>query len=148
MRHLPTRLLFALASALPSFVVQAGEPAQTAQTAQPTTDKAEKRQPERVHLGSASVTVVDEHEAVDDVISRIRNGKAEISATDKAKTSENRDQGSRTATATDTRPGSGRSSLRAQRDRASARADADRIKDERRERAASTRTRLERKQRR
>ena len=38
--------------------------------------------------------------------------------------------------------------LRSQRDRASARAEADRIKDERRERAASTRTRLEQKQRR
>jgi hypothetical protein len=141
-RHLPTGLLLALASVLPALAAQAGEPAQAG------TEKVEKARPERVHLGSASVTVVDENEAVDDVISRIRNGKAELPATDKARTGENRDQGAHTATTTDPRPGSGRSSLRVQRDRASARADADRIKDERRERAASTRTRLEQKQRR
>lgn len=139
------RLLICLLSVctLPGFAARADEAAQT------TPAKAEKAQSERVHLGSASVTVVDEHEAVDDVISRIRSGKVEPLAVDKSKTTEIRDHGSRTtATATDTHQGSGRSSLRAQRDRASARAEADRIKDERRERAASTRTRLEQKQRR
>jgi uncharacterized membrane protein len=127
---------------LPAFAAQADEPVQAAPA------KAEKAQPERVHLGSASVTVVDEHEAVDEVISRIRNGKVESPAVDKSKTTEIRDQGSRTVTTTDTRQGKGRSSLRTQRDRASARAEDDRIKDERRERAATTRTRLEHKQRR
>jgi len=141
-KRLPACLLFMLACILPAFAARADEPAQT------VPPKAEKAQPERVHLGSASVTVVDEHEAVDEVISRIRNGKAQNAAGDKAKTAEIRGQGSRTVTATDTRQGNGRSSLRAQRDRASARAEADRIKDERRERAASTRTRLEQKQRR
>ena len=138
MRLVPVCLLFLCA--LPAFAVRAGEPEPPA--------KAEKTQPERVHLGSASVTVVDEHEAVDDVISRIRNGKAAPPATDKVKAVQTRDQGAKTATASDNRQGSGRSSLRAQRDRVSARAEADRIKDERRERAASTRTRLEQKQRR
>jgi hypothetical protein len=143
-RRFPTSLLLVLPYVLPAFAARAAEPAPAA------TEKAEKAQPERVHLGSASVTVVDEHEAIDDVISRIRDGKAEDKATDKAtdkaKTGENHDQDSHAATTTDSRQGSGRSSLRAQRDRVSARADADRIKDERRERAASTRTRLEQKQ--
>jgi hypothetical protein len=138
MRRFP--LLFALACVLPAFAARADEPTPAAPA------KAEKAQPERVHLGSASVTVVDEHEAVDDVISRIRNGKAEDLVSDKAKTAQNHDQSTRTGTATETRPGSGRASLRAVRDRANARAEADRIKDERRERAASTRTRLEQKQ--
>ena len=142
MRRFPIALLFALAWVLPAFAARAAEPAQA------TPAKTEKAQPERVHVGSASVTVVDEHEAVDDVISRIRKGKAEGTAGDKAKTAERRDQSARTATATDTRPGSGLSSLRTVRDRANARAEADRIRDERRERAASTRTRLEQKQRR
>ena len=144
MRRHSTYLLFALAGVLPAFAVQAAEPTQTA------TEKAKEAQPERVHLGSASVTVVDEHEAIDDVISRIRDRKAETAATDKAKTSEHRDQGSRSATATtatDNHQGNERASLRAQRDRAAAHADAERIKDERRERAASTRTRLEQKHR-
>lgn len=140
MRLFPTCLL--VVCTLPAFAARADE---TAQTVPP---KADKAQPEHVHLGSASVTVVDEHEAVDDVITRIRNGKTENTHSDKAKTTETHDQGARTATATDNRQGGGRSSLRAPRDRASARADADRIKDERRERAASTRTRLEQKQRR
>lgn len=137
MRRFPTSLLLVLPYVLPAFAAQAAEPAPAA---------TEKAQPERVHLGSASVTVVDEHEAIDDVISRIRNGKAEDKATDKARTGENHDQDSHAATTTDSRQGSDRSSLRAQRDRVSARAEADRIKDERRERAASTRTRLEQKQ--
>ena len=142
MKRFPTCLLFGLVWTLPAFAAQADEPVQAAPA------KAEKAQPERVHLGSASVTVVDEHEAVDEVISRIRNGKVESPAVDKSKTTEIRDQGSRTVTTTDTRQGKGRSSLRTQRDRASARAEDDRIKDERRERAATTRTRLEHKQRR
>lgn len=142
MRRFPTCLLFGLVWTLPAFAARADEPVQ----APPA--KVEKAQSERVHLGSASVTVVDEHEAVDEVISRIRNGKVESPAVDKSKTTEIRDQGSRTVTTTDTRQGNGRSSLRTQRDRASARAEADRIKDERRERAATTRTRLEQKQRR
>jgi uncharacterized membrane protein len=141
-KRFPTCLLFGLVWTLPAFAAQADEPVQAAPA------KAEKAQPERVHLGSASVTVVDEHEAVDEVISRIRNGKVESPAVDKSKTTEIRDQGSRTVTTTDTRQGKGRSSLRTQRDRASARAEDDRIKDERRERAATTRTRLEHKQRR
>jgi hypothetical protein len=143
-RRLPTTLLFVLAATLPAFAALADEPVQAAPP------KTEKAPAERVHLGSASVTVVDEHEAVDDVISRIRNGKVENPDVDKSKTTEIHDKGSRTATATDTRQDSGRPSLRAslrvQRDRVSARAEADRIKDERRERAASTRTRLEQKQ--
>jgi hypothetical protein len=140
MRRYSTVLLFALVCAVPAFVARADEPAPAAPV------KTEKTQPERVHLGSASVTVVDEHETVDDVISRIRDGKAADTASDKAKTTASHDQGARTVTATETRPGSGRSSLRAVRDRANARAEADRIKDERRERAASTRTRLEQRQ--
>jgi len=142
MRRFPTGVLFMLASTLPAFAARAEEPAQAAIA------KTEKAQPERVHLGSASVTVVDEHEAVDDVISRIRNRKAESTASNKSKTAERHDQPASTATITETRPGSGRSSLRLVRDRANARAEADRIKDDRRERAASTRTRLEQKQRR
>ena len=142
MRRFPTGLLFALAFVLPASAARADEPTLAAPV------KGEKAQPERVHLGSASVTVVDEHEAVDDVISRIRNGKAADIASDKAKTTQSHDPAARTVTATDTRPASGRSSLRAVRDRVSARTEADRIKDERRERAASTRTRLEQKQRR
>lgn len=142
MKRFPTCLLFGLVWTLPAFAARADEPVQAAPA------KAEKAQPERVHLGSASVTVVDEHEAVDEVISRIRNGKVESPAVDKSKTTEIRDQGSRTVTTTDTRQGNGRSSLRTQRDRASARAEDDRIKDERRERSATTRTRLEHKQRR
>ena len=138
MRSFPIGLL--LLGTLPAFAARAGTPE--------SPPKAEKAQPERVHLGAASVTVVDEHEPVDDVISRIRNGKTETSTTDKAKTAETHDQGSKTATATEPRRASGRSSLRAQRDRASARAEVDRTKDERRERAASTRMRLEQKQRR
>jgi hypothetical protein len=141
-RRLLTCLFFVLACSLPTFAARADEPAPA------TPPKAEKSQPERVHLGSASVTVVDEHEAVDDVITRIRNGKVDNAVVDKPKTTEIRDQGSHTATATDTRQGNGRSSLRTQRDRVSARAEADKIKDERRERAATTRTRLEQKQRR
>ena len=140
MRRLPTCLLWLCA--LPTLAARADEPTQ----AKP--QQGEKAQPERVHLGSASVTVVDEHETVDDVISRIRTGKANTPVPDKSKTAEAHDQGARTSTATDKRQGNGRSSLRAQRERASARAEADRIKDERRERAASTRTRLEQKQRR
>jgi hypothetical protein len=131
-----------LACSFPAFAARADEPAPA------TPPKAEKAQPERVHLGSASVTVVDEHEAVDDVITRIRNGKIENPVVDKSKTVESHGQGAPTATAADTRQGNGRSSLRTQRDRASARAEADRTKDERRERAATTRTRLEQKQRR
>jgi hypothetical protein len=142
MRRFPTGVLFMLVSTLPVLAARADEPTQAA------TQKGERTKPERVHLGSASVTVVDEHEAVDDVISRIRNGKAEGTVVDKAKTRELRDPPVRTATATETPPGNGRSSLRVVRDRTNARAEADRIKDERRERTASTRTRLEQKQRR
>jgi hypothetical protein len=138
--RLCTGLLLALACAVPAFAARADEP---------TPAKTEKKaQPERVHLGSASVTVVDEHEAVDDVISRIRNGKAEDTVSDKSKTTQKHDQAAGTATANETRPGNGRSSLHGVRDRANARAEADRIKDERREHAAGTRTRLEQKQRR
>jgi hypothetical protein len=142
MRRFPTGVLFLLVCILPAFAARAAEPTQA------TPPKAEKTQPERVHLGSASVTVVDEHEAVDDVISRIRNGKAQGTVGDKTKTRELREPAARTATVTDTHPGSGRSSLRVVRDRANARAEADRIKDERREHSATTRTRLEQKQRR
>jgi hypothetical protein len=141
-RRFSTGLLSVLVCSLPAFAAQADEPAPTPPA------KAEKAQSERVHLGSASVTVVDEHEAVDDVISRIRNGKGENPVLDKSKTTVGQDRGASTATATDTHQASGRSSLRSQRDRASARAEADRIKDERRERAATTRIRLEQKQRR
>ena len=141
MKRLPLVFILALAGTLSAFSARAEAPAQT------VPPKTEKAQPERVHLGSASVTVVDEHEAVDDVITRIRKGKAESTAGDKSNTTEIRTQSPGPATSTDARQGNGRSSLRAQRDRASARADADKTKDERRERAARTRTRLEQKQR-
>ena len=142
MRPFSYALLFVLVGVLPSLTALAGEPAQA------SPPKAEKSQPERVHLGSASVTVVDEHEAVDEVISRIRKGKEEGTANDKAKTADISGKGSHTGTTTDSRQENGRTSLRAQRDRASARAEAERLKDEKRDRATSTRTRNEPKQRR
>ena len=102
MRRFPTYVFFACT--LPAFVAQAGEPEPPAKT--------EKAQSERVQLGATSVTVVDEHEAVDDVISRIRAGKTEIPATEKSKTTEKHDPGTNTATTTDVRQSGGRASLR------------------------------------
>lgn len=139
MRRFARWLVLLLAVGLQSLATRAGEPA-------PPQPAPEKARPERVHLGSTSVTVVDEHEPVDDVITRIRKEKSETATVPKAKPAEIRGQGSRAAKATDIRQGSGRAALRSQRDQATARADAERRKDERRERAASSRTRLEQKQ--
>ena len=119
----------------------------------PAQPEAEKSSSQRVHLGSASVTVVDEHEAIDDVISRIR--KAKSIAPDKDKAHEPAGRSDTPATqaqapaagkATSRAAADGRAALRGERDRATDRAETDRRKDERRERAASERNRVEQKQ--
>jgi hypothetical protein len=146
-RHMSRPATFLMLAAgclvLPT-AARAEEPA----AAQTPPAKTEKAQPERVHLGATSVTVVDEHEAVDDVITRLRTRKTEAATAEKTKAAETRAQGTRTDTTSATRRGNDRASLRPQRDQAAARADADRQKDDRRERAANTRARLEQKQRR
>ena len=48
-------------------------------------DAPPKPQPGRVHLGSTSVTVVDEHDTVDDVISRLRKAKPPVEKQDPTK---------------------------------------------------------------
>jgi hypothetical protein len=108
---------------------------------------AEKALPDRVHLGSSSVTVVDEHEKVDDVITRLRSAKAKPAAANNAKSGENAAQGT-TAPSGSGQPQDGRAALQPQRESAAAHDDAERPKDERRERAANARGRIEKKQRR
>ena len=130
-------LLLALVVGLPSLAARADE----AKSPQPAPDKS---RPERVHLGATSVTVVDEHEAVDDVISRIRSAKVDPAA-DKAKKTGSGEHGSGATTTTDTRQENAHSALRSQREQATARANADLRKDEHRERTASARTRTEQK---
>ena len=97
-----------------------------------------------VHVGSASVTVVDEHEAVDDVITRIRTGKNEP-ATDKTKDVVKQPPSGQAAGTASVNKDSGRASLQVVRDRATARTENERRKDERRERAATARARTEQK---
>ena len=125
-------MALALAVGLSPLVARAGEPAAAG---------AGKTPPDRVHLGAASVTVVDEHEPVDDVITRIRSRRTEPPpAPDKDKHGKGRARG--TVPPENHREG-GRAGLRGQRDRATERDEAGRGKEERRERAASTRARLE-----
>ena len=110
-------------------------------------NKAQEKPQERVHVGSASVTVVDEHEAVDDVITRIRTGKNEPTG-DKAKGADKQPQSGQAAgTTSTTNKDSGRASLKLARDRTTAGTENERRKDERRERAASARSRTEQKRR-
>jgi len=149
--RLPAWLLPGLVFTLPAFAPQAGEPDKAEQGHGRANDK-DKARPERVHLGATSVIVVDEHEAVDDVISRIRSAKSDTAAAakskDGAKSEGTQDRGTRSVTATDGRQESGRAALRAQRSQATARENANRLEAERRERTESARTRLEQKRRR
>jgi hypothetical protein len=131
-----------------SSAVFAEEPAQKRPTGEKTSDKQpDKTPPERVHLGATSVTVVDEHETVDDVITRLRSAKPHKTQADKAKPDENNAPGAGTSTGQGQHK-DGRASLQPQRESAAAHAEAERPKDERRERAASARARIEKKQRR
>ncbi len=131
------RLGFWLALGLSSSATLAGEPAH---------NPPDKPKPDRVHLGATSVTVVDEHEAVDDVISRIRRAEKDSASGDKPKTDHDKVAGTSTKSGQST--GEARAALRAQKDRNASRADPDRVKEQKRERAATTRTRMEQKQRR
>jgi hypothetical protein len=111
--------------------------------------KAQETSQQRVHVGSASVTVIDEHEAVDDVITRIRTGRTEPT-TDKAKEPGKQPPSRQPAVAASTvnaNKDSGRASLKVARDRTTAGPDNERRKEERRERAATARTHTEQKRR-
>ena len=116
--------------------------------AAPKQPPAEKAPQERVHLGSTSVTVVDEHETVDDVITRLRAAKSQASATGKTKSGKNQAPPASTESSTAGQSQDGRATLRAERETAAAHADADRSKDDRRERAANARGHTDKKQRR
>jgi hypothetical protein len=141
MMHLSKHVLALLALGISPVRVFAADPTKAPANTQ------EKPQQERVHLGSASVTVVDEHEAVDDVITRIRTGKKEAGG-DKTGEATKSVQDGQTATATPTvNKDSGRASLRVARERANARNEGERRKDERRERAAAARAHSEQKRR-
>jgi len=131
------KLGFFLALGLAPARALAGEPAH---------NPPDKAKPERVHVGATSVTVVDEHEPVDDVISRIRRAENDPTARDKTKVDHDKSGGTSTTAGQST--GEARAALRAQQDRNTSRADSERVKDQKRERAAGTRTRLEQKQRR
>ena len=124
---------------LPPALARAGEPTATVTA-------TSKAPPERVHLGATSVTVVDEHEPVDDVISRIRNRKPEPGSGDKVKGTGGQSQG--TGATHGDRRGGGHTDLRTQRDRATANDEAGRLKDEKRDRTVNARSRLDPKQRR
>jgi hypothetical protein len=118
-----------------------------AQAAKGAKDPPPSPQPSRVHVGSTSVTVVDEHDTVDDVITRLRKAKPPAEKQDQTKS----------ASATQTSPAvdkggkaheDGRAELRSQRTVEAERAEGERPKEDRRERAAAARARGERKQRR
>ena len=118
--------------------------AQTGGQAQGT---APKPQPNRVHLGATSVTVVDEHDTVDDVITRLRKAKAPADATEQAKS----ETGAKATPPPDKRGSThedGRAELRAQRTAEAQHADTDRPKDERREKTANAHVRADKRQRR
>lgn len=130
----------------------AGEPA-------PAQSAPEKAKPERVHLGSTSVTVVDEHEQVDDVITRLRaaqrqepDRKPDGPAKGDGKSDGSKSDG-RSPAKSDTKSKSGqhanndRSALRGQRDSVVDRANAERDKDQKRERLGSAHGRSDAKQR-
>ena len=139
-------LSLVVALGLSSRAGHAGESAQ----AQPeqAQQKKEKARPERIHLGAPSVTVVDEHEAVDDVITRIRQNEAAGRGKTAAKPEQVSQPQPQPQPTADRSQKDGRAALRAQREHAAAGTDAERRKDERRERAATTRGHLEQKQRR
>jgi hypothetical protein len=123
-----------------------------AQGAKQGQDTAPKPQPSRVHLGATSVTVVDEHETVDDIITRLRKAKP---PTDKQAQSKSA-SATQTTTAPSDKPADkdgkahedGRAELRSHRALEAERADGDRPKEERRERSAAGRVRGDRRQRR
>lgn len=105
---------------------------------------APKAAPDRVHVGATSVTVVDEHETVDDVITRLRAAKAHAGSATDTKTA----APASGAASPGARLPHGRASLRGERESVAAHVDADRPKEDRRERAANARARVERKPRR
>lgn len=113
----------------------------------PAPTAARKPPPERVHLGSTSVTVVDEHEPVDDVITRLRTSK-----TDKADPSPGtgkRDRAGKGSAGTGSETSKDeRAALRNERDHVVKRADADQVRDQKRDRSESARGRSEQKHRR
>lgn len=133
MRRLTLVLMLALG--LAPVAARADEPT-------PPQNGADKPKPERVHLGATSVTVVDEHERVDDVITRLRGSKSDPTA-DKSKAAAEHDKLPVDPKAERTRTSEERSVLRAQRDRAAGRADAERVKDQKRERVSGPRARQE-----
>ncbi len=102
-----------------------------------------KAPPDRVHVGATSVTVVDEHETVDDVITRLRAAKAKTATAPKTT--------SQPAPPTPPASGQGqdgRETLRRERETAAAHADVERAKDDRRERSTGAHARTDKKQRR
>jgi hypothetical protein len=107
--------------------------------------KAQDKTQQRVHVGSASVTVVDEHEAVDDVITRIRTGKSEPTSDKATEPGKLPQSGQTTGATSSTNKDSGRASLKTTRDRTTASTENERRKDERRERAATARGHREQK---
>jgi uncharacterized iron-regulated membrane protein len=140
MRRVALILAFAASVTAPGSAVYA-------QAAKQSQDTPPKPQPSRVHLGSTSVTVVDEHDTVDDVITRLRKAKPPADKQEQTK--------SASATQTTTVPDKsnkaredGRAELRSQRTVEAERAEGERSKEERRERAAASRLHGARKQRR
>ncbi len=144
----PSRWLPLVASfVMQSPLVQAEEAAPKQASAEKAASKqpsAEKAPPDRVHLGATSVTVVDEGEKVDDVITRIRNAKS--GTANKAKPGEASRQEGNVPAGSGARQ-DGRAELRGERETA-VRAGADRSQNERRERPGAVHPRSEKKQRR
>jgi hypothetical protein len=109
--------------------------------------KAQETSQQRVHVGSASVTVVDEHEAVDDVITRIRTGKSEPASDKEPGKQPQSGQPAVASSTANVNKDSGRATLKVVRERTTASTDVERRKDERRERAATARAHTEQKRR-
>jgi hypothetical protein len=125
--------------------------AASAQTASQKETTPVRTTPSRVHLGATSVTVVDEHDTVDDVITRLRKAKATPTGADPAKSGKpvnaTAGQGGHTGSSDhDNEKDQGRAELRAERTAEAKRVDANRPKDTRRERSAAARARTDKKQ--
>jgi hypothetical protein len=130
--------------------VQAEEAAPKQASAEKAASKqpsAEKAPPDRVHLGATSVTVVDEGEKVDDVITRVRNAKSSSASASKAKQAEAAGQAANAPSGTGPRQ-DGRADLRRERENEAARPGAGRSQDGHRELPATVHPRSEKKQRR